>query len=218
MSSSTTLVLVNKVLRMTGSFKQLAAITGSVGGIGERIIEMLNLAMTDIETKANWPELRVNAQGTANGTDDIFLFSGSENVKADGPVSVWIATEDTMEEVTPAQFDKIVAGTTLVGNSQVFQRGSSATGVAQVQIFPVPSSGEVVNMSSYKRATRLDDTTPSAVTEFDDEILVMGAIMHMDLYDQINRGYTKRFNDMLTNRFMSYFSNNAIRVEIDDYI
>lgn len=217
MSSSTALSLVNSVLRMTGSFKQLSTISGSVGGIGERIIEMFNITIAEIETKANWPELRVNVQGTANGTDGIFLFSGSEVVKADGPVSVWIATEGRMEEVTPSQFDEIVATTALVGNSKVFQRGSSPTGVAQVQIYPIPSNGELINMSTYKRATRLDATAPTGTTEFDDELLVMGASMHMDLYDRIDRGYAGRFKNMLDDKFMSYYSNNAIRVEIDKY-
>ena len=64
MASSTTLELANKVLRGTGDADQLTTISGSVGGIGERIVEFLNLTIGDVEKAVNWPFLRVSAQGS----------------------------------------------------------------------------------------------------------------------------------------------------------
>jgi len=218
MASSTALTLVNRVLRLTNSNKQLAAITGSTGGVGERIIAFLNLVISDVEKKTNWPFLRVNAQGTGDGVNDIYEYtpSGSEVVEVGGPVSVWIAGKRRLDELTPEQFDRMTAEEANSGQSLYFQRGVSAAGNFQVQIFPTPANGDIINISAFQKGTRLTETTTST-TEFPDDIFVYVALMHMDAYEGQTRGYAQLYADHLANSIMENYGNRQLQVEIESY-
>ena len=214
--SSSALTLVNQVLLLTGDFSSVPTISGSVGGIAERIVGFINLTISDIEKKANWPELRVNSQGTADGVTGIMDFTGTETVKAGSAVSVWIPSIGALEEVTPEQFDIIVASGKITGLPKIFQRGASSTGMLQVQIHPMPAAGTVINVSAYKNATRLT-TTDASTTEFDDELLIYGAMMHMDAYDDMQRGYAALFRDSLNSEIAKLYSNTNYKVMTESY-
>jgi len=212
--SDTLLNLVNRVIRTTGDSKEITTVTGSL--IGERITDFLNQVIGDVEQVANWPRLRLDATGIGNGVDDTFEFTGTQNVREDGPVSVWIETKGLMEELTPVQFD-IKLSEPVSGISAWFQRRVAASGLAEIQITPTPASGDVIHMSSYKRATRFDSTIDTGTTEFDDDVLVYGALMHMDAYDGLQRGYAALFKNHLDTKKLSVYSNISFAVQADSY-
>jgi len=212
--SDTLLNLVNRVIRTTGDSKEISTVTGSL--IGERITDFLNQTLGDVEQVANWPRLRVNAQGIGDGADDIFEFTGSDNVREDGPVDVWMPNISPLEELTAAQFDKQLAMNNS-GTPLWFQRGVASSGLVQIQINPTPANGDTINMSAYKRATRFSSIVDTGTTEFDDDILIYGALMHMDAYDGLSRGYAALFKNHLENKVLSVYSNRIITVHVDSY-
>lgn len=214
--SSTALQLVNKVLRFTGSYKQLTAIAGSVGGIGERIVEMLNLVIGDVESRTNWAALRSDSTGTGDGSTTIFEFVGADDVREDGPVSVTVG-RNALQEMTVEQLDAVKATQAVTGQSKFFTRGLSATGNAQIEIYPAPAVGDAITMSAYKRATRLDATLPNGTTEFDDELLVAGAVMHMDAYEGQNRGYAQIYASLVDRRLLSNYAGMKVVTTVDSY-
>jgi len=216
MSSSTALVLVNDVLSLTGDYQQITTIAGSAGGIGERIIGFMNLTISDIERKANWPELRVNSQGISDGISGVMDYSGIGDVRADSAVSVWIDGQAAMQEVTPEQFDIIVASQKLTGLPTVFQRGSTIDGLLEIQIYPTPASGTIINASAYKKATRLT-TSDTSTTEIDDDLLRYGALMHIDAYDGMDRGYATLFKGALDASISKLYSNANYQIMIESY-
>jgi len=216
MSSSTALALVNDVLLLTGDYSSLSTVAGAPGAIGERIIGFLNMTIADIERRGNWPELRVNAQGTADGITGIMTFSGTADLRADGAVSVWIPNHGELEEVSPEQFDIIVASGKMTGLPNIFQRGSDATGKLQIQIHPLPVSGTVINVSAYKHATRFTNTDTS-ITELPDDLLRLGALMHMDAYDGISRGYAALFEKALDGTLSKLYSNSNYQIMVESY-
>ena len=214
--SSTALDLVNKVLLLTGDLTSITTIVGSTGNIGERIIGFMNLAISDIENRANWPVLRVNAKGAADGLTDVMTFSGTEKVGAESPVSVWIEGQKALTEVTAEQFDMIMAKTAVTGPPEVFQRGEDSTGNLQIQIYPKPAQGAIVNISGYKKATRLTNSDTST-TELSDEHILYGALMHMDSYDGMDRGYAALFRSSVDGALLKLYSNANYQVMVDGY-
>jgi len=217
LASSTALDLVNTVLRTTGDAKPVTTIAGSTGGIAERIIDFLNLVIGDVEKRNNWPALRSNSQGTANGVDDIFEFTGAEDLRVGGAVSVWISgSGELLQELTPEQFDAALSSGQS-GTPIYFQRGVAASGKLQVQIYPKPTAGSIVNSSGYKKATKFTTADDTATTEFDDELLVYGALMHLDLYDGLDRGYAALFKQQLDVTALEVMSSRQIAVAVDNY-
>jgi len=213
---SSALTLVNEVLLLTGDYQQLTTIAGNPGNIGERIVGFMNLAISDIERKANWSELRVNSTGTGDGVNNVFDFSGTSDVRADSVVSAWITGLRQIGEVTPEQYDIIIASQKLTGQPQIFQRGSSSTGKLEIKIFPAPAVGDVINVSAYKRATRFT-TTDTSTTELDDDLIKYGALMHMDAYDDMNRGYAELYKDALNSALAKLYSNSNYTTMVESY-
>jgi len=213
---SSALTLVNEILLLTGDSSAITTISGSVGGIGERIVGFMNLTISAIERKANWPELRADSTGTGDGINNLFDLTGAEDVRADSAVSVWITGLRQIEEVTPEQYDIIIASQQLTGRPQIFQRGSSSTGKLEIKIFPVPASGDVINVSAYKRATRFT-TTDTSTTELDDDLIKYGTLMHMDAYDDMNRGYAALYKDELNSAMAKLHSNANYTTMVESY-
>jgi len=212
------LVLVNDVMSMTGDSKQLSTIAGSSGGIAERTVRFMNQVIADVEQMHNWAFLRTNAAGVANGVDDIFEFSGTEDVRVGGAVSVWIAGQGSLKELSPSQFDSVIGDNALTGSEPLyFQRGSNAAGTVQVQIYPVPASGTVINLSAYKEADRFDANDDASTTQFDDAVIRYGALMHTDAYDGLDRGYTALYKNHLDHMIISALSNTNYTVQPESY-
>ena len=195
--SSSALVLVNNVLSLTGDGKQLLTITGSPGGIADRIVRFLNIVSDQINARPiNWPQLRVNVQGIGDGVEDIFEFDGAEDVPSSSAISVWLPAYGRLSEVTARQFDDAVADPAVTYTQPtIFQRGSSTSGAIQIQMYGVPGNGDIINISAHQKPTRL--TNDASTTEFDDDVLTLGALMHMDAYDKEERGYAALFNERL---------------------
>ena len=213
---STALTLVNEVLLLTGDYQQVTTIAGNPANIGERIVGFMNLTISEIEKSANWPILRVNSKGTADGVSSTFSYTGSGSLNADAAVSVWIEGQGKLDEVTPAQFDEIFASTSITGLPSVFQRGATTTGLLEIQVYPTPTAGAIVNVSGYRRATRLT-TVDTSTTELDDDLIKYGTMMHMDAYDGMDRGYAQLFKESLNSYKTKMFSNQSIRIMPESY-
>jgi len=219
MASSSALTLVNKVLSLTGDYLPTAtAITGLPGYIGERIINFLNVVIGDVEKATNWPVLRVESSGTGNGTDTKWTFNGTEDVRVGGGVSVWIPQIGNLKELDAEQFNEIKALDSAGGNPRYFVRYVDAvSGKLGVEIFPAPLSGQVINMTAYRKATRLDAAIPTGTTDFDDDILVYGALKHMDAFDGMDRGYAAQYQNHLNDMIVSTHSNVDYVRTVEDY-
>ena len=225
MASSSLFELTNIVLRTTGDLAELSDsggtddVANASGGIGKRITDFFNLTIGAIEKRSNWSVLRFNATGVADGTNDVYEFIGSNDLRAGGTVSVWMAGQGMLEELTAEQFDKRLAEDDGAnGVPTYFNRQSNASGILQIQIYPTPASGEVINVSAYQKATKFTQPpVDTETTQFDDDILVNGVLMHLDLYDQIDRGYATLFKDQLDISVMESISNRQIRIEADSY-
>jgi len=223
--SSDALTLTNRVLRLTGDLpqitgspKQAAAIIGSVGGVAERIVEYLNLTIGDIERRRNWDILRVDASGLGNGVDALFDFGGTEDVRSYGGISIWITGQGSLAERTPEQLNELKAAPAPISGQPIyFTRKAGLTGKAQFEIFPVPSSGQMVNMTAYRKATRFDATVATSTTEFDDDALVYGAMYHLDAFDGLNRGYAPIYNDIVLKMIEEATMNREIQAVPESY-
>jgi len=104
----------------------------------------------------------------------------------------------------------------MTGLPKIFQRGSSATGSLQIQIHPMPSAGSIINVSAYKRATRFT-TIDTSTTEFEDELITYGALMHMDAYDDMQRGYAALFKSAVNGAVLKLYSNSNHQVMTESY-
>lgn len=213
---STALSLVNEVLLLTGDNNALTTITGSVGSIGERIVGFMNLTISDIEKKANWPVLRSDSTGVADGINDKYDFVGTEDIRAGSAVSVWIENLSQLDEVTPEQFDIIVASRKMTGRPAIFQRGVGTTGKLQIQMHPMPTSGDVIHVTAYMKATRFTNTDTST-TELDDDLIRYGALMHMDAYDGQQRGYAALFRGAVNSAIAQMYSNTNYQMMVENY-
>lgn len=220
MASSDLKELVNIVLRTTGDLAELTAaqtVAGAAGGIGKRITDFLNLTVTDLEKRTNWPALRLNVAGTTNGTDNTYEFVGTNDLRVGGNISVWVEGVGRLEELTPEQFDRFVAEEDTVGVPTHYQRGVSPSGVLELQIYPLPTAGYTLHASGYQKATRFDSAVDTGTTEFDDALLVYGALMHMDLFDGMQRGYDSLFKNQIDTTMMELFGNRRYHVEVEGY-
>ena len=226
MASSTLFNLVNSVLRLSGDLNDITDTGGTsdvhdaAGGVGRRITEMLNLVITKIEREGNWAALREDSFGTTDGVNDTYEFIGAADARGSGTVAVWVSGYGRLDEVTAEQFAKLVAeGGVAASTPLYFQRQLSAAGNLQIQMYPLPAANLTVNVSAYRKATKFS-TNPAVdteTTEFDDDILVTGALMHLDLYDGLQRGYDVLFKDALNMMKLESMSNKHIRIEFEDY-
>lgn len=219
MASSSALVLVNNCLELTGDYVDLTDIYTSPNNIGLRYLNFLNLVIADLGRfgGGNWPQLRVDSQGLADGVTGIMEYSGSDIIRADGPVSVWLGnrTMPPLDEVTPAEFNTIVANNELTGLPSVFQRGVSSSGNMTVQIFPIPAKDDIINVTAYRKPTKLASNTDT--TDFDDDILIAGAMKHADAYDGLDRGYGAEYANLKAELYTRVYGNMKIRITPEDY-
>jgi len=214
--SSTALTLVNNVLLLTGDNAPVATITGSPGSIAERIVAFMNLTLSDIEKRMNWPELRSDSTGFTDGINDTYEVSGVGFGAAESVVSVWIEGHTKLQETSPGQFDKSSAELTHTGLPAIFQRKSGVGGSLQIQVFPLPAAGLTLHTSAYKKATRFTNVDTST-TELDDSLITYGALMHMDAYDGMNRGYADLFKSAVDLAVARLYSNTDIRITAESY-
>ncbi|NOR56980.1 MAG: hypothetical protein GQ474_00475 [Sulfurimonas sp.] len=225
MASSTLFELVNIVLRTTGDLDELTdntlgtTVALAPSGIGKRIVDMLNLTIGKIERESNWAQLRENSVGTTDGVNDTYEISTVNDVKQGAPVAVWITDSGRLEEVTAEQFDKLRAdGGSAAGIPQYFQRGVSATGNMSVQLYPMPATGYTVNVSGYRKATKFSQPpVDTETTDFNDDLLTTGALMHLDVYDGQPRGYDGLFIDLLASAKLEAISNRQVHIEVERY-
>ena len=211
---STALVLVNRVLNTTGDYQDLTSIDGAPVDIGTRILNFLNTTIAEVELITNWPVLRQDLTATTRG-DTVYTYLDTYDIRTEGPVSVWLDGDKQLEELAAEQFDKIKARDGTSGTPRYFQRRVGAGKQLSIEILGTVAAGGTLNVSAYRRATRL--TTDSSTTEFDDDILVLGAIMRMDAYDGLDRGYAGLYKNMHGALVNSKFKNSHYRISVESY-
>lgn len=221
MASNSALTLVNRILSTTGDYSALASLVGSPAAIADRIIDFLNIALSEVEQVSEWPELREEASFNGTGSAVEFIYVGASDVPPNGIGSVWIVGGDLLYELSGPQFDKVKAQAASGAVPRYFRRGyDSITSKPSVEIYPAPAAGTGnVKVTMYKRATRFvaGDDSATNKTELDDSLLIHGALMHMDAYDGMDRGYAPAYEKMKENAVMAN-TRNTLRVPLGEYV
>lgn len=216
MASKTLLELVNEVLLTTGDYSKLTTVINSPGDIAERIMNFLNMTIEDIERTADMPELRYDFSVTADGVNSIWDAPGPVDVRPDSAVIVTV-DKYSLEEVTPGMLHAMKAAGTVAQPPKFFARNASPSGLLSIEIYPTPASGSQIDIVAYKRATpfTLSDT---ATTELmNNNLLVLGALAHIDAYDGMQRGYMQLYQMAKQDMIAQRFKNMQIRITPEDY-
>ena len=228
MASSTGLVLVNRILSTTGDYENIADLTTSPAGIASKIIDFFNIIVSDMEQASEWPELRIEEAFTApapSGSNPTsFISVNTNDIPPNGVSNVWVVGGDLLDELSPSQFDKVVAQNASGTVPRYFRRSyDSATSKPTIDIYPAPVLNDVVKVSMYRRATKLVITSPTGTpadggtTEFDDGVLVYGVLAHMDAYDGVDGGYMNLYRAMKETA-VSANTRNTLKVPLGEYV
>jgi len=216
MASSTALDLVNQIIVMTGDYSKLSTVVNSPSNIAERIINFLNMAVRDIAKSADLPELRYDFVGTADGTNFIWDVTGAD-VRPDSAVVVTV-NQYTMEEVSPGKLQMLrKEGSYNGGRSRFFARSASSSGLLSVELYPTPANGDTIEIVSYKRPTLFTVSDTSTTEIMNDDLLILGALAHMDAFDGLNRGYIQRYEVERNRARTQRWKNQQIRIQPEDY-
>jgi hypothetical protein len=223
MASSIALTVVNKVLSTTGDYSALPALTDSPANIAERVLDFCNITLADLEGASIWPALKVEGTFTGDGTTTAFTYLGAEDIPAHGISSVWVVGGDLLDELNTPQFDRVRAQGASGAAPKYFTR-SFVNNKPVVEIYPAPAAASTVRTTMYRRATPLSyvastTLTPETwtTTEFDDNLVVYGALMHLDAYDGMDRGY-KVLYDGIKTAVVAQNTRNTLRVPLGEYV
>jgi len=216
MASATALTLVNRVLSTTGDYTSLSTVVGSPGGIAERIINFLNITIADVGRIMDMPILYNTFSATADGLNGVWA---SPDVTSANDSTIAVSVDrQYLEEVSLAQMTRHKTVRDITGLPQVFSRRRNAAGGLEVEIYPVPASGSLINIEAYNNPSELT-VTDLATTELTgiDDILVLGALSHMDAYDGMNRGYEAKYQASKNKLFTHLNRNKQIRIQPESY-
>jgi len=215
MPSDNALNLVNRVLRTTGDYQPLSTVVNSPAGIAERIIDYLNLVVEDLDRKIDWPVLYSSFIGTGDGAMTVFMSSGIPS-SVNSAISCTIDRHVATEISRKALLEKRAQFPTAHGE-YYFYRMAGVNNELGVDIYPAPANGSQVIVASTQRPTRftVDDNSTTEIAA--DDLLVLGALGHLDAYDGVERGYFQLY-EAEKNRMWTYMnSNSQYRVEPESY-
>jgi len=220
MASDNVLNLVNKVLRITGDLDPINTVMLSPANIAERIIDYFNLVLTDVTRKIEFPELQYVFSGVADGLNPVFM-SAIQFSKISSGVSCTVSGVGNLEEVSPARFLELKSmpqGQSIAGRPIYFMRTSGTLTSLAVEVFPVPSAGMTVTVLTYTKplAFVLADTSATEVNI--DDILVYGAVAHLDAYDGIDRGYMNLYARAKTELWQHTYQGEQYRTQCESYL
>lgn len=217
MSSKTALDLVNEVLVLTGDYSKLTTVVGSPADIAERIINFLNITLQDLSRFIDFHDLQATLTGTGNGTDSVWQAATGDPALAREITSVTV-DKNVLEYVTPAFLQNARATILYSGQPRLFTSTRLTGGELAVDIYPTPGASSVITVTTKSAPVlfTLTDTSTTNITGIDDA-LVIGALMHLDAYDGLNRGYAGQYKEIKARLFTDMYSNKQIRVTPEDY-
>jgi len=219
MARSNSLSLVNTVLSRTGDFPSLSTLLNSPANIAGKIVGMMNTSLAKIESVTAWPQLRITESFIANGGSTVFTYTGAEDISPTSIISVYIAGGDSLVELTDQQLDRVKShtnGTTPRYFRRSFIPSNNTNSQPSIEIYPTPPINAVITVTYYARATRFSINSDTSKTDFDDELVLAGALYYSDLYDGLDRGYKAIFDELLS-LVARDNSRNTLHVTIDDW-
>jgi len=216
MASSTALTLVNRVLALSGDYSQLSTLSQSPADVAPRIVSMLNLVLDDIQKNIDFPSMKGQSVGIGDGVESVFVATAGGRRAYN--IEYVIADRAHLEEVTQEKLWSLKAATAMAGNPQVFARTATADGQLAVDIYPTPAYGQQVIVGCTVLPTKftVSDTSATELNDVD-ELLVLGAMAHMDAYDQRNRGYSAMYEAMKKKTFADTYKTQNVRITPEDY-
>ena len=215
MASDTALVLVNRIFRTTGDYGSVATVVGSPSDIAERAIDFLNIALKDLTRLIDFDVLAASFTGTGDGINSQYISSGIL-ASPDSAISVTVDT-NIVEEVSRKKLNEMRDSQQLSGVPTYFCRVSDANNNLGVDIYPLPASGATIKVLAQQTPT-LFTVADASTTEIDEnELLVLGAIAHMDSFSGMERGYMQLYEASKNNLWVKNFSNQGLRVTTESY-
>jgi len=216
MPSANALTLVNRVLLTTGDFNQLTTIVGSPAAIGERIVSFLNLAVSDISRVMDFPILENVFSATGDGINSKWGTAIGSAGAANSVISCNVDL-NKLEYVSPAQM-VAYRNQLYVGLPKFFTTSVVPTGELEVDIYPTPAAGSSISIIGYNDPAQFTNVDTST-TEFTgmDDVILLGALQHMDAYDGMNRGYAKLYADAKNKLLVHHNRNKQIRIMPESY-
>lgn len=216
MPSETSLTLVNKVLRATGDYPPVATVVGSPANIAETIIDFINITITDLCRAIDFPVLNSSFSGIGDGVTTTFL-STVVTSRAYSAMSVTVGPY-VLEEVNRRRLHELRTTGNISGVSQYYSAVSGANNELGVDIFPTPANGALIEVVSQSEPTLLT-VADSSVTEIaDNDLLVLGALAHMDAKDGMERGYMQLYEASKRRLWVQSYANEGVRTIPESYL
>jgi len=219
MPSDNALTLVNRVLRTTGDYSQLATVVASPAGIADRIIDFLNITLDDLARKIEFPVLESTFQVVADGVNSIFISTINYASVASG-VNCVVDGIGKLEEISRSKLMDMKAKPNNIGvygQPSVFARQAGVSGELALEVFPLPAVGTVISVLANLSPTKFT-TIDTSVTEIaNNDLLVLGALAHTDAYDGLERGYMALYIKAKNDLWQQTYQSEQYRIETESY-
>jgi len=215
MASDTALNLVNEVFVLTGDYNKVATVVGTPADIAERVIRFMNIAVKDLARKIDFPVLESSSTGTGDGIQTEFISS----ITTASPYGVVSCTVDTyvLEEVGRKSLNEMRDSNAQSGVPQFFSVISGPSNELGVDIYPTPATGTAIRVLTTLNPT-LFTVSDTSVTEIDaNDLIVLGAIAHMDAFAGMERGYMQLYEAARNRHYTQMYGNQQFRITTEDY-
>ena len=215
MASDTALNLVNEVFVLTGDYTKVTTVVGSPADIAERVIRFMNITVNDLARKIDFPILENSFTGTGDGANSQFI-SSSLTFSPNSAISCTVNTY-ALEEVSRKRLNEARDTNDLSGVPQYFTTISGANNELGVDIYPTPSSGATIKVLASSNPT-LFTVSDTSITEIDvNDLIVLGAIAHMDAFAGMERGYMQLYEAARNRHSTQMYGNQQFRITPEDY-
>jgi len=216
MASDSALTLVNRIFRLTGDYSSVATVIGSPADIAERAIDFLNITLRDLTRTIDFDILHNSFAGTGNGVDSVFA-SGVVASSPDSAISVTIDA-NVATEVTRKNLHEIrTVSATSTSYPYYFCRTADATGALAVDIYPIPANGSAITVLSQQDPTEFTVADASVTEITDNDLLVLGAIAHMDAFSGMERGYMQLYEEAKKRLWLQTYEHQEVQISVEDY-
>ena len=215
MASDTALNLVNEVFVLTGDYTKVTTVVGSPADIAERVIKFMNITVNDLARKIDFPILESSFTGTGDGTNSQFISS----ILTFSPNSAISCTVNTyaLEEVSRKRLNEARDTNDLSGVPQYFATISGANNELGVDIYPTPSNGATIKVLASSNPTLFTVSDTSTIELDVNDLIVLGAIAHMDAFAGMERGYMQLYEAARNRHSTQMYSNQQFRITPEDY-
>lgn len=217
MASDTALNLVNRIFRLTGDYSPVTTVVGSPSQIAERAIDFLNITLQDLTKVVEFDILNTSFLGTGDGTNSVFI--GTVTSADPGSTIVVTVGNQVLEEVTRRRMQELrtEVGAAYPYLPQYFTRVTDTAGNVGVDIYPTPAVGAIITVLAQQNPTlfTVSDTSTTEITNND--LLVTGAIAHMDAFSGMERGYMQLYEEQKKRLWVNTFEKRDIRITTEDY-